>query len=69
MHLNSTLNRLTYGLPVTNVMLGDIKRMYPFMFDRIMLVLEELEGIEVPEEEAAYITLHFQASLERLQQP
>ncbi len=68
-HLNSTLNRLTYGLPVTNVMLGDIKRMYPFMFDRIMLVLEELEGIEVPEEEAAYITLHFQASLERLQQP
>jgi activator of the mannose operon, transcriptional antiterminator len=51
------------------VMLGDIKRMYPFMFDRIMLVLEELEGIEVPEEEVAYITLHFQASLERLQQP
>jgi activator of the mannose operon, transcriptional antiterminator len=68
-HLYSTLNRLKYGLPVSNVMLGEIKKMYPYLFDQILFAIEGINqkhSIEIPEEEAAYLTLHFQASLERL---
>ncbi|MDN9009926.1 BglG family transcription antiterminator [Brevibacillus laterosporus] len=67
-HLYTTLNRLTYGLPVSNPMLSDIKRMYPYMFDMVLCVLEEVYqslSLSIPEEEAAYLVLHFQASIER----
>ncbi|WHZ59303.1 BglG family transcription antiterminator [Metabacillus hrfriensis] len=68
-HLYTTLNRLNYGLSVTNPMLDDIKKMYPYMFDMVINVLEEINqsfALSIPEEEAAYVTLHFQASIERL---
>jgi activator of the mannose operon, transcriptional antiterminator len=68
-HLYSTLNRLKHGLPVSNVMLQEIKNMYPYMFDQTLFALEGINQtlpVEIPEEEAAYLTLHFQASLERL---
>jgi activator of the mannose operon, transcriptional antiterminator len=68
-HLHSTLNRLKHGLPVSNVMLQEIKKMYPYLFDQILFAIEEMNQtltLEIPEEEAAYLTLHFQASLERL---
>ncbi|RUT33574.1 transcription antiterminator [Paenibacillus zeisoli] len=70
-HLYATLNRLRYGLPVSNPMLAEIKKMYPYMFDRVILALGELAEIlhvSIPEEEVAYLTLHFQASIERLHQ-
>ncbi|KZE71259.1 PTS sugar transporter subunit IIA [Paenibacillus jamilae] len=70
-HLYTTLNRLQYGLTVSNPMLAEIKKMYPYMFDRVIITLEEvgnLIGLSFPEEEAAYLTLHFQASVERLHQ-
>lgn len=69
-HLYTTLNRLGYGLPVSNPMTEEIKKMYPYMFHLVISALEEAEetlGLRFPEEEAAYLTLHFQASLERLQ--
>jgi activator of the mannose operon, transcriptional antiterminator len=68
-HLYSTINRLKHGLPVSNVMLQEIKKMYPYLFDQILFAIEEMNQtlpLEIPEEEAAYLTLHFQASLERL---
>ncbi|KSU60304.1 hypothetical protein AS034_15785 [[Bacillus] enclensis] len=68
-HLHSTLNRLKHGLPVSNVMLQEIKKMYPYLFDQILFAIDEMNQtlpLEIPEEEAAYLTLHFQASLERL---
>jgi activator of the mannose operon, transcriptional antiterminator len=71
-HLYSTLNRLKHGLTVSNVMLGEIKKMYPYLFDQILFAIEginQTHSIEIPEEEAAYLTLHFQASLERLKNP
>lgn len=67
-HLYTTLNRLNYGLSVSNPMLGDIKRMYPYMFDMVLCALEEVNqslSLSIPEEEAAYLALHFQASIER----
>ncbi|MEC4566036.1 BglG family transcription antiterminator [Paenibacillus sp. CMAA1739] len=70
-HLYTTLNRLQYGLTVSNPMLAEIKKMYPYMFDRVIITLEEvgkLIRLSFPEEEAAYLTLHFQASVERLHQ-
>jgi activator of the mannose operon (transcriptional antiterminator) len=70
-HLYSALNRLTYGLTVSNPMLYEIKRMYPYVFDSVIHVLEEINhsfSIAIPEEEAAYLTIHFQASIERLRQ-
>lgn len=68
-HLYTTLNRLNYDLLVSNPMLNDIKKMYPYMFDIMIHVLEEINQLftlVIPEEEAAYLTLHFQASIERL---
>ncbi|MGE6256324.1 BglG family transcription antiterminator [Heyndrickxia sporothermodurans] len=68
-HLYTTLNRLNYDLSISNPMLHDIKRMYPYMFYRLIEVLEEMNEtltVCIPEEEAAYLTLHFEASVERL---
>jgi activator of the mannose operon, transcriptional antiterminator len=68
-HLLTTFNRLAHDLPISNPMLNDIKKTYPYMFDSIITVITELEQTYpyvIPEEEAAYLTLHFQASYERL---
>ncbi|GGB71755.1 BglG family transcription antiterminator [Fictibacillus barbaricus] len=68
-HLYTTLNRLKYDLAVSNPMLNEIKKLYPYMFDMMIHVLEEVDetkALNIPEEEAGYLTLHFQASLERL---
>jgi activator of the mannose operon (transcriptional antiterminator) len=66
-HLHSTLNRIKHGLSLTNPMLEQIKRMYPYLFDTIMNELVHLKDYQLPESEGAFLTLHFQASLERLQ--
>jgi activator of the mannose operon (transcriptional antiterminator) len=68
-HLYTTLNRLHYDLSLSNPMLHDIKRMYPYMFDMLIQILEEMNetlAVYIPEEEAAYLTLHFEAAMERL---
>jgi Transcriptional antiterminator len=68
-HLLTTFNRLDHDLPISNPMLNDIKKTYPYMFDSIITVITELKQTfpyVIPEEEAAYLTLHFQASYERL---
>ncbi|EJR48909.1 hypothetical protein IIM_04086 [Bacillus cereus VD107] len=69
MHLYTTLNRLQYNLSVSNPMLHEIKRMYPYMFDMLIHELDDINkllNLQIPEEEAAYITLHFQAAMERV---
>jgi activator of the mannose operon, transcriptional antiterminator len=70
MHMHSVVNRIKYGFPITNPLLLNIKRMYPYMFNMVILSLEEIKNMyemEIPEDEAAYIVLHFQASIERLE--
>ncbi|MCM3670916.1 BglG family transcription antiterminator [Mesobacillus maritimus] len=69
-HMHSVINRIRFGFPITNPLLSDIKRMYPYMFSMVMLSLEDIHpkvNMEIPEDEAAYIVLHFQASIERLE--
>lgn len=71
LHLHSVLNRLSFGFPITNPLLMNIKKMYPYMFHMMMLALEELKepfNVEIPEDEAAYLVLHFQAAVQRLEQ-
>ncbi|OLQ57819.1 PTS sugar transporter subunit IIA [Bacillus licheniformis] len=68
-HLNTLLQRLSYDLSVSNPMLNDIKKMYPYLFHLIIDVLEDINqtfDLHIPEEEAAYLTLHFQAAIERM---
>ncbi|SPU09992.1 transcriptional regulator [Bacillus licheniformis] len=67
-HLNTVLNRLSYDLSVSNPMLNDIKKMYPYLFHIVIDALEDINqtfSLSIPEEEAAYLTLHFQAAIER----
>lgn len=69
-HMHSVLNRIKFGFPITNPLLFNIKKMYPYMFNMVMLALDDakdLHGVKIPEDEAAYIVLHFQASIERLE--
>lgn len=43
--------------------------MYPYLFHLIIDVLEDINqtfDLYIPEEEAAYLTLHFQAAIEQL---
>ncbi|KSU81137.1 activator of the mannose operon, transcriptional antiterminator [Fictibacillus enclensis] len=70
-HMHSVINRLNFGFPITNPLLTNIKKMYPYMFHMVMLALEEIKepfAVEIPEDEAAYLVLHFQASVQRLEQ-
>lgn len=67
-HLSSTIHRLNYGLDVTNPLLHDIKKMYPYMFSMVIYAANELKisyHFTIPEDEIAYLTLHFQAAVER----
>ncbi|MCM3123888.1 MULTISPECIES: BglG family transcription antiterminator [unclassified Mesobacillus] len=69
LHMQTTFYRLKYSFPVENPLLNDIKSMYFTLFETIFYVMPAvLQGVQitVPEDEIAYITLHFQASFERL---
>ncbi|MEK5038095.1 BglG family transcription antiterminator [Sporosarcina sp. FSL K6-3457] len=70
-HLQPALNRISYQLPIKNPLLTEIKNMYPYMFSMVIFTLGNagfaFSGI-LPEDEAAYIALHFQASVERRKQ-
>ncbi|WP_248251447.1 BglG family transcription antiterminator [Fictibacillus marinisediminis] len=67
-HLQTTFHRLDYALPFSNPMADEIKKMYMTMFEMIyyaLPVVEQKLKKSLPEEEIAYLTLHFQASVER----
>ncbi|PAE30344.1 transcriptional antiterminator [Paenibacillus sp. 7884-2] len=69
-HMHSVINRIRYGFPITNPMLSEIKKMYPYMFSMIILTLGEVKqtyNLDIKEDEAAYLVLHFQASIERME--
>jgi len=69
-HLISALHRIRYGLTIKNPMLLDIKKKYAYMFSMVILAVEKINeayDLNIPEDEAAYLVLHFQASIERMQ--
>ncbi len=70
-HLHPTLVRLTHCMQIQNPVLEDIKSSYPEIFERcraVAAVLEEETGRPVPEEEIGYLTVHFGAGLESLEE-
>lgn len=69
-HLHAVVHRISYGLIIHNPLLSEIKKMYPYMFSMTVLALEDIRSqykLDIPEDEAAYLVLHFQASIERLE--
>ncbi|MEL3971905.1 BglG family transcription antiterminator [Rossellomorea oryzaecorticis] len=61
-HIKPTYYRLKYGLHIANDLADSIQKTYPDIFHltkRVMRHLELYVGKTVPDEEAAYITLHF----------
>jgi len=69
-HMDAVVKRISYGFHITNPMLDDIKKLYPYLFSMIVFALNDLSDkydFDIPEEEAAYLVLHFQASIERME--
>lgn len=61
-HINFAIDRFEKGINLQNALLWDIKRFYPREFNlgryALKLIKERLE-VELPEDEAGYIALHF----------
>jgi mannitol operon transcriptional antiterminator len=65
-HWPPALFRLRHGLPVHNPLLGRIRTAYSGLFDAVAeAAASVLPGIAVPDEEIAYLVLHFGSSVER----
>lgn len=61
-HLKTSLYRYHYGIQLGNPMLSDIKSEYPDLFELTKKACEYLKqqlGVPIPDDEIAYITLHF----------
>ncbi|MBU5468326.1 BglG family transcription antiterminator [Virgibacillus sp. MSJ-26] len=70
-HMDAVIKRISYGFHITNPMLDDIKKLYPYLFSMVVFAVNDLNkqyNVLIPEEEAAYLVLHFQASIERMEQ-
>ncbi|MCL6454938.1 MAG: BglG family transcription antiterminator [Alicyclobacillus sp.] len=67
-HLEPAIHRMTVGLSIRNPLLAEVKRQYPDFFkavgDATNRVLEPY-GIQAPEEEIGYLTMHLGAAYER----
>jgi transcriptional antiterminator/mannitol/fructose-specific phosphotransferase system IIA component (Ntr-type) len=68
-HLRPAINRLSFNLPIRNILLPEIQEKYPYIFmvaEKSVTVLEEKLGIKVSKEEVGYIAMHLGAAMERL---
>jgi len=68
LHLKPAINRHRFGMNLRNPMLGEIKEKYPVPFEAGVIagmVIEEELGIQMNENEIAYLSLHIGAALER----
>ncbi|MGI6607637.1 MAG: BglG family transcription antiterminator [Erysipelotrichaceae bacterium] len=69
LHIDLMLNRIKYNIPYKNVVLDDIKRMYPDSFNMCMEIFDEIEkiyNIEKNESEIGFISLYVNQALERI---
>ena len=61
-HLKPTLYRIQKGMYIGNPLKDDIKRDYPEIFDAIKVSCTEIFETDFPDEEIAYLVLHFAAA-------
>ncbi|MGX7109434.1 BglG family transcription antiterminator [Facklamia miroungae] len=69
LHLEAAIVRVISNFHIQNPLLKEIKYTYAYLFLIIQFILEdyaETNDIIFPEEEIAYLTIHFKAALERL---
>lgn len=60
-HINFAVARYKNGMEIKNLMLWEVKRIYPHEFVVGMLaagIIEEAIGVSLPEDEAAFIAMH-----------
>jgi mannitol operon transcriptional antiterminator len=67
-HTDRAVHRLREGLRVSNPLLSEIKEDYPALFDLVDRGMKKVfAGDKVPEEEVAFVAMHFGAALDREQ--
>lgn len=70
-HLTSTYFRLNYNLNISNPLTTNVFSAYPQLFLVLQLILDDYfkqKSYFVPQEEIAYLAIHFQAAIERQKQ-
>lgn len=68
LHMRTTSSRLESGFVIANPLLEQIKQEYLYLFYFIKNVVDTLKETipyDIPEEEIGYLTVHFQAAIER----
>lgn len=68
LHLETTASRLENEFIIANPLLNEIKKEYVYLFHFVQSTVEnyfEGQSFSLPEEEMGYLTVHFQAAIER----
>lgn len=68
LHIKPSINRILYGLTLHNPLLKEIKENYSEIFGLVSkhkVVIDDYFQITLPEDEIAYLVLHFVVALER----
>lgn len=71
-HLKSVLHRINYGFTITNPILNDIKRTFPYTYKAAKesnTVIRQLMNYEVNEDEIGYLTLYLISAIDRSKAP
>ena len=65
-HIERAIHRLRENMRISNPLLSEIKEDYPALFDLVDRGMEKIfVEDEIPEEEAAFVAMHFGAALDR----
>lgn len=70
MHLNATFTRIASGFHISNPLKDEILKNYTQLFLIVQSIAEEFKepSWQIPDEEIAYLTVHLQGAIERLQE-
>ncbi|MEJ7159775.1 BglG family transcription antiterminator [Staphylococcus caprae] len=71
MHFSRTYIRLMRNVYLNNPLTSEIKQLYPFIFNTLYNAIAQLSkdtDIQLSEDEIAFLTIHFQSSIERQMQ-
>lgn len=65
-HIERAIHRLRENMRISNPLLSEMKEDYPALFDLVDRGMEKIfVGDEIPEEETAFVAMHFGAALDR----
>ncbi|ATY58078.1 TPA: transcription antiterminator [Staphylococcus argenteus] len=67
-HFSKAYLRITQNIYLNNPLVTEIKKLYPYVFNTLFEAINKLNSntdIEMNEDEIAFLTIHFQAAIER----